>query len=854
MSAFSDEARVGDAVRRLQDKVLRPLRPWIDERFQGSAVADDAAIRFVNVLDRLSSPAAVIDLLQASPILAQTLARLVTLSRSFTDVLVQNPELVDVMLDPDFLLHPPTVGQIRAEVQRLMGATGSYAHQLDRLRFVRQRHMVRLAALDVGDLVPQPEVWRGLSHLADALLMEARDLVWRQIRARAEGVGKILPEVCPVTVAVFGKQGGHELNFFSDVDLLFVLRDDADEETEKWALRWAEGYRAALADRMGRGDLYRVDLRLRPFGRTGPLLSRMRNLEAYYERYAEPWEHLALIRTRLLDPAAELDARWEELRRRTIFRGARSEAVLEGLHALRSRTESFGDVNDLKRGRGGIRDIEFLVQTLQMLLGDREPGLTVKPTLDALDALGAFGALPSDAVQSLKNDLIRLRTLEHRAQILDGQQTHQLPGDAAAKAAIAQSVGLTRDELDHDLSELRNRVRGWYEQLFPFAAPPEAAWSQAIEAWVQALPAPGTRQVLVSNPESLSRLQALEKFAPRLLEISRGLPGLAERLLSGEVLEPMRLTRADPDLVRSAWWGAVAAGILESEGPALGQRLSDVADAVAQATWSFDPAHSAVIALGSWGAQDLLTTSDLDALVWFDADVPTDAAEAAVTQWLKAWSDLPMKVDLRLRPEGRFGRLATRASALELYAAQHLEPWERFALGRSRLVVGSPAGLGQVRALAYPGAWAAEMRAHLGHMKLRIERERAAGASDLKLGPGGSDDFAWLLGVALIHLGAEAQEVAADAASRLAALVQAGLFSGSTARELLVAHHRGQAVRQWRAVSEDPDESWPPAPAKLEALAEWQGFDSVPSLLKSHAEDRARIRAEWEAMRAKVLT
>jgi hypothetical protein len=96
--------------------------------------------------------------------------------------------------------------------------------------------------------------------------------------------------------------------------------------------------------------------------------------------------------------------------------------------------------------------------------------------------------------------------------------------------------------------------------------------------------------------------------------------------------------------------------------------------------------------------------------------------------------------------------------------------------------------------------------------------------------------------------------VAADAESRLAAMVQAGILSGATAHELLVAQQRGQAVRQWRALSEDPDESWPPAPAKLEALAEWQGFGSVSLLLKSHAEDRARVRAEWEAMQAKVLT
>lgn len=854
MSAFVDETRVGDAVRRLQDKVLRPLRPWVDELFVGSPVGDDAAIRFVNVLDRLSSPAAVIDLLQANAGLAHTLARLVTLSRSFTDVLVQNPELLDVVLDLDFLLHAPSVGQIRAEVQRLMGATSSYPHQLDRLRFVRQRHMVRLAALDVGDLVPQPQVWRGLSDLADALLIEARDLVWRQIQGRAQGVGKTLPETCPVTVAVFGKQGGHELNFFSDVDLLFVLRDDADEETEKWALRWAEGYRAALADRMGRGDLYRVDLRLRPFGRTGPLVSRMRNLEAYYERYAEPWEHLALIRTRLLEPTEELTSRWETLRTRTIFRGARLEAVLEGLHALRSRTEAFGMADDLKRGRGGIRDIEFLVQTLQMLLGDRNVGLTVRPTLEALDALGAHGALPSKAVDSLKNDLIRLRTLEHRAQILDGQQTHQLPADGAVRAAIAKSLGLTLPALERDLADLRGRVRGWYEQLFPFASPAEAPWSPAIEAWVQALPAPGTRQVLLSNPESLGRLQVLERVAPRLLEISRGLPGLAERLLSGEVVEGLTLHRADPDLVRSAWWGAVAARLLEPNGPFLGRRLADIADAVARATWSFDPAQSAIIALGSWGGQDLLTTSDLDALVWFDAKVPTEVAELAVTQWLRLWADLPMKVDLRLRPEGRFGRLATRASALKAYGAQHLEPWERFALGRSRLVTGNPAGLEQVRALAYPCIWDAEMRAQLAQMKGRIEQERSAGGSDLKLGPGGSDDFAWLLGVGLLSLGDQAQGVAADAESRLTALVQASRLSAVAAREILAAHDRGQTVRQLRALGHDLNEPWPLAPAKLQLMAEWLGLGSGEALLRGHAEDRVRIRGVWEAMRAQVLT
>lgn len=831
-----------------------------DALFQGCADADQALSYLEQWLKASANPATAWRHLLDSGPLGRLLVDLLGVSHQLGDVLVQGPERANLILDPATLTERPTIDGVREEARRLLRDASAYRHRLDRLRYVRQGWMLRVAACDIGRLWPEEHVWTAISDVAEALLVECAEAVWEHLGG--EGA-------CPVAIVGMGKLGGRELNYSSDTDLVYVLPDEADPAQESLAVRFCEAFGRAVSDRMGRGALYRVDLRLRPFGGAGPIVSRMTSIEGYYERYAEPWECMALIRSKVLGGGA-LASRWEAMRARVAFPDQIVEWAVEGLIQMRGQVEEFGEVGDLKRGAGGIRDVEFLVQILQMLRGRAEPALRVPGTLPAIRAMVVAGVLDAPTASAMADGYTLLRQVEHRIQIAGDQQTHALPSDPTARDFLARSLGLgSFAELDGVVDSCRRRMREIWDGTLrrTGASEPMRRLDDALgrhaaagRSWLDALGEPETyARAMLENADSLRRFESMLAGAPALVPYLHRDHALTEQVISGEIEEPegleVRLRSIDrasstDDLARSvagAWRAAIGGWVLGAEW-VLGPELSRIWDAAARALIRLSGAAFDAIALGSWAASEGQPGSDLDVLFLTAGD--PGRAEPAAEKFLAhvavaRRAGAPIEFDLRLRPEGRRGALVRSHDAFRAYEAASMEPWERLALTQARLVAGATDSLALVQHAAFGKP---PDLAELRHMKRRIEAERVPAQHqhrNIKLGWGALDDIRWQVAIRMMRLGS-GPPPGATLSDSLGHLASHGALNAAETEVLRAAHRffSGLRCRLWALGI--ADDVLPENPNKLDQLAVAMGLQEGNVLLAQRREHAEGVRALFE--------
>lgn len=342
------------------------------------------------------------------------------------------------------------------------------------LRRFAAREKLRVAA---RELLPHPGqdidvTARELADLADVCceVALAEALAWASGRFGAPRTAK--GEPCPFVVVGMGKLGGRELNAGSDIDVtLFYETDDGGADgctLHEYFTRVAQRFVATLDESTSDGAVWRVDLRLRPEGTRGPLVNALASAERYYETWGRTWERAALVRAR---PVAGDLAFGEQLLdtlspfvwRRTVDpRLADEMAALLG----RARAEATDGEGDLKLGSGGIREVEFFAQSLQLIWGGREPRVRGANTLDALRRLRACGFVSEREEFELKASYLLLRRLEHRTQFATGLQTHALPRDRDLLLRIARSLGYADEAaLTRELASARARVSRRFASL-----------------------------------------------------------------------------------------------------------------------------------------------------------------------------------------------------------------------------------------------------------------------------------------------------------------------------------------------------------------------------------------------------
>ncbi len=325
------------------------------------------------------------------------------------------------------------------------------------LRVLRQLVMERLVTLDCEQGAPLGDVTRAVTELAEFALDRACQEAFAQLDAMHGQPRTASGERARFWVVGMGKLGARELNVSSDIDLIYVYDEDGETEGSEdgrgrithheYFARCVKLIYALVADVTEHGFVFRIDLALRPHGNSGPPAIPLGALEDYLQSQGREWERFAWLKSRVVAPQAAIaDGSARALRGAVlpfVFRRYLDYGVFEALrglhrqireHATRRSAGRPERANDVKLSRGGIREIEFIVQLLQVVRGGQFPELRTRPTLDALPRLAAAGLMPRETAEALAQAYVFLRRVEHRIQYLDDQQTHVLPSDCSAAA------------------------------------------------------------------------------------------------------------------------------------------------------------------------------------------------------------------------------------------------------------------------------------------------------------------------------------------------------------------------------------------------------------------------------------
>jgi glutamate-ammonia-ligase adenylyltransferase len=361
-------------------------------------------------------------------------------------------------------------------------ATEEQLHQ--RLRQVRQAALLQVITRDLNGLADLEEVMSSITALAEETVRFALCRLQPWMR-ETYGVprGAVNGEPQDLVVVGMGKLGGEELNVSSDVDLIFLYREDGETDgsrsisNQEYFTRLSRRLINALAEYTSDGHVFRVDMRLRPYGDSGPLAMSHDMLENYLHAQGREWERYAWVKARVVSEPSdpELDSIVGPfVFRRYLDYGA--IASLRGLHAqVRAEVARRELHDDIKLGPGGIREIEFIAQVFQLVRGGQDPTLRLRPTLTTLEHLARHRLLPLDAVTGLRAAYVFLRNLEHRLQYLEDEQTQRLPSSREDQAMLARAMNC--DDYRGLLARLdghRDAVTRQFEAVFADQRAPDA--------------------------------------------------------------------------------------------------------------------------------------------------------------------------------------------------------------------------------------------------------------------------------------------------------------------------------------------------------------------------------------------
>ncbi|HKN89444.1 MAG TPA: bifunctional glutamine-synthetase adenylyltransferase/deadenyltransferase, partial [Acidimicrobiia bacterium] len=397
------------------------------------------------------------DRLTSDRLFVSALVALIDASRSLSEAVIADVGLLAPLDDPDGLAVECPLERYTAGARRAVEDDGADPGR--GLRRWKRRQLLRIAVRDVLGLADLPAVGRELASLAEGCLQAAL------------GLGPAYD--VRVAVIGMGKLGGRELNYSSDVDVLFV--HDGDSAV---AERIARALLTTMAQPTPFGIVFRTDADLRPEGRAGPLSRSLDAYRAYWDKWASTWEFQALIKARPVAGDAELGRAFIEAAQPHVWPERLDPDAVREVRMMKARAEEEVSKRglterEIKRGRGGLRDIEFAVQLLQLVHGRHDPGIRSPNTLEALDQLGQAGYVDTTQVRTLDAAYRFLRTVEHRLQLAEEAQVHALPSDAAGRTHLARVLGyrdegsstaLERFEATHRRHQAQ--VRSIHEKLF----------------------------------------------------------------------------------------------------------------------------------------------------------------------------------------------------------------------------------------------------------------------------------------------------------------------------------------------------------------------------------------------------
>ncbi len=434
-------------------------------------------------------------------------------SHALSDHLVRHPEQWRELTDPLLGSTRPAAFAVRAGLLRSVGADPDAAsptaameqgQAVDALRAEYRRVLVRLASRDLAHGLGVDDAAAELSDLAAGTLEAALAIARREVGDAADQVR--------LAVIAMGKCGGRELNYVSDVDVIFVHEpvDGADDTAAtRAATQLASHLIRACSDPSVEGTLWQVDAALRPEGKAGPLSRTLASHRGYYERWAQTWEFQALLKARPVAGDLALGEEYVEMVSPMVWTAAEREGFVADTQAMRRRVLEHIPARDadrqLKLGAGGLRDVEFAVQLLQLVHGRADRSIRAGATLSALADLTRGGYVGREDGEALHEAYAFLRTLEHRIQLHQLRRTHVVPSDDTALRRLGRSMGYLKESetaLDRAWQHHRREVRRLHEKLF----------YRPLLAAVAKIPGP---EVRLSSEAAGDRLAALGYADPK---------------------------------------------------------------------------------------------------------------------------------------------------------------------------------------------------------------------------------------------------------------------------------------------------------------------------------------------------
>lgn len=520
------------------------------------------------------------------------------------------------------------------------------------LRLARQRLMLWIAFRDLNGTADLKEVTHALSHFAEEVIALSIAYIREDLRKRFGLPWSALTNSeMPLMVVGMGKLGGLELNLSSDIDLIFLYEHEGETQDapkslsyHEWFTRMGKRLIKLLAEHDENGFVFRVDMRLRPNGDSGPLVCSLDMLEEYLLVQGREWERYAWIKGRLISPLpsspifAYCERELDQLIRPFVYRRHLDYGVIASIRELHAQIQHEADKRssnhhgrsrDIKLGRGGIREIEFLAQMFQLMRGGTDPRFRIRPTLEVLELVKQQAILPDEEVDVLKMAYIFLRRLEHRIQVWEDQQTHYLPEDEVARARLASSM-IGPDQIQgrvafmDDLDKYQTAVAQYFEKAFVL--------NDAARLDNKALPA-GWEPDSVLFPESAARWLVWTDSSKQ-----RQLPEKSRIIFNNLIGKAADSLRADPPVSISADLTLL--------------RFFDLLEAVARRSAylsilsEYPQALLNVLALlkaSQWGAEYLTRHPHL-----LDYLLNSRTEKALIEQPEKYWQEVRATLDMRL--------------------------------------------------------------------------------------------------------------------------------------------------------------------------------------------------------------
>jgi len=677
--------------------------------------------------------------------------------------LIQNSDLLHVFSRPMGLASARLPDDLREQFARFRMRFHDLALPVLLARFKR-REYVRIFTRELLGLAELSEVTAEISGLSDVLIEQALAHCESEMRRRYQGWPQLRSErgrISPArfSVLALGKLGGNELNYSSDIDLFYLCDDTGDAGTisisaREFFTRLAQELTAVLANVSADGQVFRVDLRLRPQGASGEMVMGCAQALRYYNSQAEDWELQALLKLRLSAGDSSLAHEFVGEAQKLIYRDQLSLSAIQTAARSLERIQR-GVVRqgthelDVKNGLGGIREIEFALQCLQRVHGGQEPWLRSSGTLTVLQKLHDKGHIGDAEFRVLCETYAVLRGVEHRLQCRQGVASHRLPRAAFEQAALFRSMGEKGVANARELKRLMNSARELCAQVLRLGSEEGSEEATRLSGRLAArLGSPGAEQLmraLASSSETLAKALAAYLGNPALRNLQRFLAAASteeERVRA--TLENVKwLERALPVFAESAMVTDILArhpkDIIALFGQCAGEEersisdrlrmearrcilrnagrtlLEDVAvweilrehslgfDAILQRAFSATnpPEGFAVFAVGRLGTCELDAVSDVDLVFLRSAECAPEGAESCARALVSMLSGYTREgsviaVDTRLRPHGGEGELVTSLRQLTQYFEGDAKAWETLAFSKMRWIAGADGLTAQV--------------------------------------------------------------------------------------------------------------------------------------------------------------